>query len=440
MQDYFYALAEGITKSLHGDEFHTCTFHAEDSDFVRFNRSAIRQAGTVDQRFLALDLIQGRRHAAAEIALSGDLDSDSARIGQLLPEMRQQLPHLPEDPHLLYATTVHSTVQQGENRLPDRADAVAAILDAGHGRDLVGIYAAGGIYAGFANALGQRNWFESFTFNCDWSLYHERDKAVKTSYAGFVWEPTVLTRKVTEAAAQLEMLRRPAHTISPGRYRVYLAPAALYDILEMLAWSGFGLKDHRTKQTTLLKMVEEGVRLHPAVTLHENTRDGVSPNFQAAGFIRPDQVTLIEAGAFHDCLVSPRSAKEYDVPTNGASNAEAPESVDMAAGDLARDDIVRRLGTGVYINNLWYLNYSDRSACRITGMTRFATFWVEGGVIQAPLSVMRFDESIYRMLGDHLLGLTAERDFILDPSTYQERSTGSSHLPGALVEEFNFTL
>ena len=89
----------------------------------------------------------------------------------------------------------------------------------------------------------------------------------------------------------------------------------------MLAWSGFGLKDHRTEQTTLLKMVEEGVRLHPAVTLRENTRDGVSPNFQAAGFIRPDQVTLIEAGAFHDCLVSPRSAKEYDVPTNGASNA-----------------------------------------------------------------------------------------------------------------------
>ena len=440
MQDYFYALADAITTSLHADEFYTCTFHAEDSDFVRFNRSAIRQAGTVVQRFLALDLIHDRRHAAAEIALSGDFDSDRARIGELLTELREQLPYLPEDPHLLYATTVHSTVQQGENRLPDRADAVAAVLDAGSGRDLVGIYAAGGIYAGFANALGQRNWFESFTFNCDWSVYYQRDKAVKTSYAGFVWDPTVFMRKVTEAAEQLEVLKRPPHSIPPGRYRVYLAPAALYDILEMLAWSGFGLKDHRTKQTTLLKMVEEGVHLHPAVTLRENTRDGVSPNFQAAGFIRPDQVTLIEAGVFHDCLVSPRSAKEYEVPTNGASIAEAPESVEMAAGDIARNDVLQRLDTGVYINNLWYLNYSDRSACRITGMTRFATFWVEGGVIQAPLSVMRFDESIYRLLGEHLLGLTAERDFILDPSTYHERSTGSSRLPGALVEQFNFSL
>jgi predicted Zn-dependent protease len=440
MQEYFYALADAITASLHGDEVYTCTFQAEDSDFVRFNRSAIRQAGSVVQRYLSLDLIHGRRHAAAEIALCGDFESDRAHMNQVLTGLREQLPYLPEDPHLLFATTVHSSVHQGENRLPVKADAVAGMLDAGTGRDLVGIYAGGGIYTGFANALGQRNWFASYTFNCDWSFYYQRDKAVKTSYAGFVWEPPVLARKVAEAAEQLAILGRPPRTIPPGRYRVYLAPAALNDILEMLAWSGFGLKDHRTKQTTLLKMVEEGVHLHPTITLRENTRDGVAPNFQEVGFIKPDHVTLIAAGAFRDCLVSPRSAKEYDVPTNGASAAEAPDSVEMAAGEIARDDVLHQLDTGVYINNLWYLNYSDRSACRMTGMTRFATFWVEGGIIQAPLSVMRFDESIYRMLGDHLLGLTAERDFILDAGTYYRRSTGSSRVPGALVEDFTFTL
>jgi predicted Zn-dependent protease len=166
----------------------------------------------------------------------------------------------------------------------------------------------------------------------------------------------------------------------------------------------------------------------------------VAPNFQGAGFIKPDQVTLIEAGSFHHCLVSPRSAKEYGVPTNGASNGETPQSLDMAAGDMPRQDVLQRLDTGVYINNVWYLNYSDRSACRMTGMTRFATFWVEHGVIQAPLNVMRFDESLYRMLGEHLLGLTSERELILNTSTYHQRSTGSSRVPGALVEDFNFTL
>ena len=117
-----------------------------------------------------------------------------------------------------------------------------------------------------------------------------------------------------------------------------------------------------------------------------------------------------------------------------------PGSTRMTAGALPRPAVLARLDTGVYINNVWYLNYSDRSACRITGMTRFATFWVEHGVIQAPLNVMRFDESIYRMLGEHLLELTAERDLILDASSYHRRSTSSGRLPGALVEDFNFTL
>jgi len=107
---------------------------------------------------------------------------------------------------------------------------------------------------------------------------------------------------------------------------------------------------------------------------------------------------------------------------------------------MSAAEVLRRLDTGVYINNVWYLNYSDRAACRITGLTRFATFWVEQGVIQAPLTVMRFDETLYRMLGENLLGLTAERDLLLDPSTYYARSTSSGRTPGALVQDFTFTL
>src|SRR5262249_12633108 len=147
-----------------------------------------------------------------------------------------------------------------------------------------------------------------------------------------------------------------------------------------------------------------------------------------------------DAGIFRNCLVSPRSAKEYGVLTNGASQWETPQSLDMAAGDIPRQDVLQRLDTGVYINNVWYLNYSDRSACRMTGMTRSLTFWVEHGVIQAPLNVMRFDESMYRMLGTHLLGLTSERELILNTSTYHQRSTGSSRVPGVLVNDCNFTL
>ncbi len=441
MQEYFYQLADYLTALLHGNEVSMSSFSAEDSDFVRFNRSAVRQAGTVMQRYLSLSLINGMRHSEGTITVSGDFALDCEHAAQILTSLREKLSYLPDDPHLLYATEVRSTEHHGKNQLPEESAAiVAAILEAGRGRDLVGFYAAGGIHNGFANSFGQRNWFSSYSYNFDWSFYHQGDKAVKESYAGFVWDPTEFAHKVETAAAELTVLAQPPRTIEPGRYCVYLAPAALAEIVGLLHWGGFGLKDHRTKQTTLLKMSENGARLHPGVSMSENTTDGVAPNFQDAGFIKPDRVLLIDKGAFRECLISPRSAKEYGVPTNGAGDGEMPESIDVAAGDIPADDVVHQLDTGVYINNLWYLNYSDRPACRITGMTRFATFWVENGRIAAPLNVMRFDETLYRMLGENLLGLTGERGLILDAGTYGGRSTSSSRIPGALVKDFTFTL
>ena len=440
MQDYFNTLVDAVSACLRSQESYTCTFRAEDSDFVRFNRSAVRQAGTVRQRFLNLDLVKGRRHAGGSIALIGDSGQDRARLIRMVEELRQQLPFLPEDPHLLYATKVRSSATTGRNDLPESSEAVEAILQAGRGFDLVGMYAAGGIFVGFANSFGQRNWFANYNFNFDWSLCLAGDKAVKAAYAGLNWERNALESKMVEAAEQLEALKAPPRDVPPGNYRVYLAPAAVADLLGMLAWGGFGLKAHRTKKTSLLKMAESGQRLHPDVTLRENTRQGVAPNFDGAGFMKPDQVTLIDAGGLGDCLVSPRSAKEYDVPTNGAGSGEAPESMDMAAGRMATRDVLAELDTGIYVNNVWYLNYSDRASSRITGMTRFATLWVENGVIQAPLNVMRFDETIYRMFGDNLLALTNEREFLMDSSTYRRRSTASSRVPGALVQQFTFTL
>ncbi len=441
MQEYFYQLADFIIGHLTGEEQALCNFAAEDSDFVRFNHSAIRQAGTVAQRSLTLALIVGQRHAAGDVSLCGDFAVDSQRARTVLNNLRAQLPSLPEDPHVLYATEVQSSEHHGENRLPEeRGMIVEAVLQAGRGRDLVGFYAAGGIHAGFANSLGQRNWFSTYTYSVDWSFYLSGDKAVKTAEAGFVWNPQVFQHKVSTAAQQLSALSRPAKTIPPGQYRVYLAPAAVCEIMDLLNWGGFGLKAQQTRQTPLIKMTQEGAALHPAVTLIENTRAGVAPNFQEDGFRKPDQVRLMTNGRRGDCLVSPRSAKEYGVATNGASSWEAAASLEMAAGGLTPETLLTQLDTGIYINNLWYLNYSDLAACRMTGMTRFATFWVEHGEIQAPLNVMRFDESLYRMLGTNLVGISAERDYILDPNTYHARSTGSSRLPGILVEDFTLTL
>ena len=440
MQDYFFGLADHLTAELQNGEVFTSVFRAEDSDFVRFNQGKVRQAGSVVQRVLQIDLIRGARHAVAAVSLCGDASLDRERLGRVLVELRDQVGSLPEDPYLLYATDGTSTEKIAPNEVPDARDAVGAIQQSAQGRDLVGIYAAGGIHAGFANSLGQRNWYTTYSFNFDWSFYQNADKAVKSRYAGFQWDPQAFDRKVDFAARQLEALARKPHTAKPGSYRVYLSPAAVHDFVGMLSWDGFGLKALKTKNTPLLKLAEGEARLNDTVEISENTARGVAPNFQEEGFVRPDRVSLISRGAHAGSLVSPRSDQEYGEQTNGASTAEYPESLDVASGPIPEKEILQRLGTGVYVGNVWYLNFSDRSNCRMTGMTRFATFWVEDGEIQAPLNVMRFDETVYRMFGENLDGFTEERDWILDPATYFQRSTASGRMPGAMVDDFPFTL
>ena len=441
MQEYFHELADFSVSLLKAREVLLLGFSGEESSFVRFNRSAVRQAGAVEQRALALHLIADRRRVAAHVTVSGDAALDRERVRRALETARERLGLVPEDPYLHYATDNRSTESGHPNRLPeDEGQVLDSIVRAGEGRDLVGIYMAGGIHRGFANSLGQRNWFSTFSHHFDWSFYLDGDKAVKCAYAGFVWNPAEFEEKVERAAAELDALRRPARTLEPGHYRVYLAPQALEEVVGLLRWGGFGLTAHRTRRTPLLRMITGDAALDRSVSMAEDTGAGLTANFDDAGFIKPERIALIDRGKLGEPLVSPRAASEYGVPANGAGRRESPESLAMAGGSIPRKDVLTALGTGICINNLWYLNYSDRDACRMTGMTRFAAFWVENGEVQAPVNVMRFDETLYRMLGDNLAGLTREVELLPDANSYGGRSTRSVRLPGALVDDFALTL
>lgn len=440
MREAFLRTVDRLASLLRDGEVFCAGFAGEESDFVRFSRSRVRQAGSVEQRVLTVDWIEGRRHAAGTLALSGDPEADRPRLAAMVEALRERRAQAPEDPFLLLPAEPHSTERVAVNRLPDPDRALAAIQQVGNGRDLVGIYAGGAVHTGFASSSGQRNWSTIHSFNLDWSFFTGDDAAVKASYAGAEWRDADFARKVSDATAELAALARPPRSVRPGGYRVYLAPAAVAEIVDLLGWGGFGLRARRTRTTPLLRMIEEEVRLHPSVMILENTAAGVAPDFGEMGFRRPERVTLVGAGACGDPLVSPRSAAEYGAPCNGASWAETPLSPDVAGGDLPAAEALDELHTGIWVSNLHYLNYSDRSACRITGLTRFATFFVRGGKIEAPLEVMRFDETLYRMLGDNLIALTRERETILDAGTYGGRSSRSTRVPGALIDDFRFTL
>lgn len=440
-QNEFFALFDDLSRRLRGEEVLLAALEGEDSQFVRFNRGLVRHAMNVRQMHLRLDLVRGQRRVAETVALTGR-KGDRQRLRGVVRQLRQRLDEVPDDPYVLYNTQVQSTECTYPSQLPEAAEVVHRTVEVcrQRGRDLVGLYAQGAILDGFANSLGQRNWFAAHTFNFHWSFYHPSTKAVQTGYAGLRFSDEDFQRRLDEADQLLPLLGRPSKTIPPGQYRTYLSPRAVDELIGMLAGGDLGIKAQRTRQSCLSRMTDEGTTLHPSITLRESLRDGAVPNFQSDGFLKPDDVPLIESGRLAGALVSPRSEKEYGVPCNGAGADEAAVSLELAAGELPRDEVRSQLGTGVWVGNLWYLNFSDRPACRITGMTRFATFWVDQGELVGPLEPMRFDETLYRALGDQLRGLTRERELFISTNTYRRRSTANRRMPGVLVDDFTFTL
>lgn len=439
LQRHFTALADAIESLQQSGETTLSSFAGEQSDFVRFNAGKVRQTGSVSQGKLTLRLINGARQAYSTLTVCGDLHQDLDDVGAALATLREGLRDASDDPHLLFDTSKWARTTQRSGKLPDADSLSRVVAQCAHGLDFVGFYAGGTIVRGFASTGGSRGWYEVDNFNFSWSLYDPSGRAIKTTYAGDDWSDAVFARKVEQAASHLTVLARAPHRLEPGSYRSWLAPAALAELLGVVSWSGFSARAQASSRSELYKLHTGEVSLDPRVTISEDLSLGITPGFNDDGYLR-DSVALIDAGRGVERLTNARSAREYGLTPNGALPNESPVALSMEAGDLPEEEVLAKLGTGLYIGNLWYVNFSDRMNCRLTGMTRFACFWVENGEIVAPLEAMRFDDSLYRLLGSELEQAGEQPELLLSDSTWGERATGGMQLPGILVRSFELTL
>jgi len=436
-RQHFSALLAHLQGKVGGEEGFTLAYAAEVSSFIRFNQGQVRQAGQVQQINATLSLYQGQRHAESRLALSGVLDEDVPRLQQALQRLRAVLPTLGEDPYLRINREAWRSEVAAAGAPLEGAAMAAQVVAAASGLDLVGFLAAGPQYQGFASTWGAFGWYAASSFNLEFSLFHDNGQAVKSAYAGEQWDAQAFARKLDGARQQLAFLGRPAKSLQPGAYRAYLAPAALEELVSLFCW-GFGAQALASGGSPLQRLFGGKAELASRVTMEERIEGGLAPAFTAEGPRQP--LRLISQGRPGERLISSRSAAEYGLIANGACGGEYPLSLRMHGGDLNEQDILQRLGTGLYIGNLWYGNFSDLPAGRLTGMTRFATFWVEDGQIRAPVSSMRFDDSLFDFLGPQLEALTREPELLLPGGTYGARQTGSMALPGALLSRFTLTL
>jgi predicted Zn-dependent protease len=430
----------GLNQSLHPQEQFTLRLQGEVSQFTRFNHAKVRQTGIVTDGSLQLKLISQQRSSSVEFPFTGDVDIDLPQAQSALAALRAEVPQLPIDPYLVLPTGTATSHELHLGDLLSDAEVVGTLLPVVENLDFTGLYAAGMVMRGYADSSGQKHWFATESYTLDYSLFTDTEQAVKGTLAGSHWDNAAYQAKIAESKNQLQRLAQPLKTIERGKYRTYLAPAATADLLGMLSWGGISEAALQQGRSCFGALQRGEQSLSTQLTISENFQRGLVPRFNELGEIAPANLTLIDRGRLANTLVNARTAKEYQKPANGANRGESLRSAEISTGELTPDRILASLDTGLYLSNLHYLNWSDRPTGRVTGMTRYACFWVERGEIVAPIANLRFDESLYRCWGDNLLALTNTAEFIPDVDTYGSRQLGGSWVPGLLIEDFTYTL
>lgn len=441
---YFERLKTKALSHLKQKEHLFISLTGESSQFIRMNASKVRQIGIVNDAnadfIFVLESPEGLKKSSFLFTLTGDESQDLRKSLEVLERLKKETAGLPVDPYAQLPQDHGSSKIEKKGELLSFSNTVDVLLKDVQNVDLAGLYSGGRIIRAMANSAGQSHWFSTETFQFDYSLYTPSQRAVKGLYAGTVWNNDRFKNEIAKAKENLKLLEQPSRKIERGAYRVYLAPAAVADIIGMFSWGCVSEAAIQQGDSPLQRMRRGEIQFSPRFTLNEDFRNGEVPRFNDEGELAPEVLPVIESGKLKNSLTSTRSAKEYNVASNSATASESLRSPVVQTGALKESDILKNLDTGLYLSNLHYLNWSDQPAGRITGMTRYACFWVEDGKIVAPLERMRFDDSIFNLLGNQLVDFTDMAASIPDTSTYGMRSLGSAWIPGALISKMEFTL
>jgi len=232
--------------------------------------------------------------------------------------------------------------------------------------------------------------------------------------------------------------RRSAHPgdLDPGVYTVLLAPEAVADIAQFLAWYGCSAKSVAEGRSFMSGKIGQRVTSEQITLIDDAlSADSTGMTFDYEG--QPKQrVVLLDRGVAVGPVTDSYWAAKTGAPNTGhalpAPNSEGPLPLDieMAAGDALVPDMLASVKRGIYVTRLHYVNIEDPTRQTLTGMTRDGTFLIENGELTRPVRDLRFTQPMLDAL-DTTLAVSAERARVGEESP--------TIVPYLLLERFAFT-
>lgn len=426
-----------LNSSLNGKKI-TLGLEAEDTLFVRYNNHRVRQNTSVEQAYLKLHIIDGNKYSKTNFTLTGEVEKDVKNIKLLFHKASHDLEKaLPEASSRNLAKNFTSkNIFEAEYETDKILSEITANTE--H-LDFTGITHFGPVLQMVKNSENVNHEFQTDYFMLDYSLFHQHN-AVKGMYCDSKWNQEEFENSLHRSKYYLDLMKKKPIEIKPGKYRTYLAPGAVAEITSILGWNGVSQKAYKTGKCPFQKLVAGEKQLSPLISIKENFGLGLCPAFNSNGEVSPFEVEIITKGKLQNLLTSSKTAADYKMESNYAEDGEYPRSLEISSGNLDINHVLKELGTGLYLSNLHYLNWSDPLNAGITGMTRYACFWVENGEIVGPIKDLRFDESLYSLWGTELEHVTHHSEIEANTGTYFQRQLGGKKVPGMIVNNMNFTL
>jgi predicted Zn-dependent protease len=444
-KDIFQTICSQVFDSLKENEQLTVYLEGENSQYFRFNDSKLRQSGIIEDYAVTISLFSGKKSLQSSTTLSSDIKSSVSNLTNEINALRDPLSLIPENDFTCFPDPFESLDIVKSGQLPKREEILEALMDTISSDNLTGVWTSGKIFRACSTSEGTNHWFEKDSFIFDFSLIDAQENMVKVLFPGSNWNKSKFVAAFHEASEKLKLMNKPKMELKPGKYRVWFEPNAVADFVDMFNWNGVSESSFRNGSSCLLKLRNSDTRLSNLFSLNESFSSLSTAPFNSRGEVSED-VAIIQNGILSNTLVNAKTALEYKISSNFAEEpnswgmGEYMRSPHMEAGDIDNEERLEKLGTGIFISNIHYLNWSDTLGGRITGLTRYACYWVEDGKLVAPIKTMRFDDSFYNFFGSNLEGVGKEvlaRPVI---ETYDGRNPGETTCPGILVKDFELTL
>lgn len=426
LNTYIQSLPAWLCEVVNGNELLYAKVYGEETQYARLTQSRVNQSGGIFQQQITLYLSNGQ--SLVSITIEGELPS-LAQMKGLVQSLREDLKFTPQDPWLNLNQNPEKK-ETGNAQVPQYFESlVSSLCESAASDDLVGLVLSGPQVMAVCSSLGHCLVHRGGGVSIDLSFFDADYNAIKRVRRN----PSLsdIPSMMSGMAQELKVLQRPTISPKPDIYRAWLSAEALGELLGIISWNGFSVDSVRSGSSPLNKLYRADKQLSAQVFLYENREAGDVPLFTDEGFLLPSQVPLIQRGKATMSLSGPRSAKEFDVPIN--SDDGAPSALFLQGGDLPDNEVLQKIGTGLYIGRLWYTNISDPGSCRLTAMTRYDCFWVEDGVLVGPLAPVRMDSSLFDLLGTNLEALGKDVYQIPETQSYGRRSWGASSFPGVLT-------